>query len=96
MAWKRQRTKKEVDIDVCLSDFDEVQLLQALIDAGWVSEHEADLIQKRSSTDGDGIFANGVADELLSASDYLKRGNKQEAIIHLERFLGRDWIGVLQ
>lgn len=100
MSWKRQRTSQslEVSADVDLDDFSEEQLLQALIDSKWISEDEATAIQKRAATKERGsIFANGAdADELHEASAYLRRGNRHEALIHLERFLGLDWIGELQ
>lgn len=105
MAWKRQRTSQSVsvDADVDLDDFSEKQLLQALIDASWISEEEAEAIETRSSLKGakTAIGALEKTDtlddaELHEARDQLRRGNKSEALIHLERFLGRDWIGELQ
>lgn len=96
MVWKRKSTSISVDVDVDLDDFSETQLLQALIDAKWISEEEADAIEKRSSVKSDGTIFIKPDTELLNATDCVRRGNKQEALIHLERFLGRDWIGVLQ
>lgn len=106
MAWKRQRTSQNVsvDADVDLDQFSEKQLLQALIDASWISEEEAEVIETRSSVKGAktgiGTLEKAAAldedDELYEARTQLRRGNKSEALIHLERFLGRDWIGALQ
>lgn len=99
MAWKRQSTSKSVDIDVELDEFDECELLQALIDARWISEDEAFSIKARaSSTDKKSpVLTSGPdAEELAEANYCIRRGMKGEAIIHLERFLGRDWIGALQ
>lgn len=97
MNWKVQRTSRRVDVEANLDDFDELQLLQALIDAKWLTENEASAIQKRAATkEKTNVLASADADELLEASDHLRRGNRHEALIHLERFLGRDWIGALQ
>jgi hypothetical protein len=105
MAWKRQRTSQSVSVnaDVDLDDFSEKQLLQALIDASWISEEEAEAIETRSSAKGAkaaiGTLEKAAAlddDELYEARTQLLRGNRSEALIHLERFLGRDWIGTLQ
>ncbi len=97
MSWKVQRTSQRIDVEANLDDFDELQLLQALIDAKWLTENEALAIQKRAATkEKANVFASADADELLEASDHLRRGNRHEALIHLERFLGRDWIGALQ
>lgn len=97
MTWKVQRTSQRIDVDANLDDFDELQLLQALIDAKWITEGEASVIQKRAATkEKANVFNSTDADELLEAGDHLRRGNRHEALIHLERFLGRDWIGALQ
>ncbi|MCS0459487.1 hypothetical protein [Rhizobium favelukesii] len=98
MSWKRQRTSQRIDVEADLDDFDELQLLQALIDAKWISEDEAAAIEKRAATiaASAAIFASGGADDFQEATACLRRGNRHEALIHLERFLGRDWIGQLQ
>lgn len=101
MVWKRKRTDTSVDVEVSLDEFDETQLLQALIDAKWIDEKEAEAIEKRASRtavdSGKSIFSANVADaeELSEARDNLRRGRKAEALIHLERFLGREWSGML-
>ncbi|MQU72373.1 hypothetical protein [Sinorhizobium meliloti] len=96
MAWRRQSTSVSVDVD--LDDFDEMQLLQGLIDAKWISQAEAEAIAARASISERSINISTGADfDLLDrARQYLRMGNRQEAIIHLERFLGRDWMGALQ
>ncbi|MGO8242993.1 hypothetical protein [Rhizobium johnstonii] len=99
MGWKRKDTSQNLSVyaDIDLADFEEVQLVQALIDAKWLSEEEAEAIEKRASLkETRNIFVNSVDDELDEARTQLRRGNKSEALIHLERFLGRDWIGELQ
>ncbi|MGN7738275.1 hypothetical protein [Ensifer sp. 22564] len=94
MAWKRRSTSTSVDVD--LEDFDTEQLLQGLIDGKVISEAEAEMLSKRSSVHAGQLeFSGAVADELTIARQYLHRGNREEAIIHLERFLGREWIGAL-
>ncbi|KAA0684569.1 hypothetical protein DTW90_36125 [Neorhizobium sp. P12A] len=99
MTWKRQRTTARIDVtaNVDLDDFSEQQLLQALIDAKWISEEEAEAIEKRSASKSPvSIFVSSYDDELSEARSNLRRGHRSEALIHLERYLGRDWIGVLQ
>lgn len=97
MAWKIQRTSKSVSVDVELDDFSNEELLQGLIDSKWVTETEAEAIRIRSSKcASSSIFKSTDAEELDSARDELLRGRRSEALIHLERFLGREWQGVLQ
>lgn len=100
MVWKPQRTLQSVSVDatVELDEFSEEQLLQALIDSRWISETEAEAIQKRAAVKEktNVFFSSPEASELEEANDCLRRGNRREAIIHLERFLGRGWIGELQ
>lgn len=94
MAWRRQSTSTSVDVD--LDDFSTEQLLQALIDAKVISESEAESLSKRSAaSERQNAFGVNDADELYTARQYLMRGNRDEALIHLERFLGREWIGAL-
>lgn len=98
MAWKKQRTTVSVRVDTDLDDFSEEQMLQGLIDAGWITENEAEVITARKAADDKrtAIKIAGDEDELQEARDNLRRGNKSEAFIHLERFLGREWSGLLQ
>lgn len=96
MAWKNQRTHHSVDIDLS-DEFSCDQLLQGLINANWLSEAEAEAIQKRAATKEKAsvIFAGSDADEIAEARSCIVRGQKIEALIHLERFLGREWSGRL-
>lgn len=97
MAWKKQSTSISIDVDAYLDEFREEQLLQGLIDAKWISEQEAEAIRLRKATDDKrSVFQSSDADELDEARDNLRRGRKTEALIHLERFLGREWSGLLQ
>ncbi|MEY9098850.1 hypothetical protein ABIA24_001759 [Sinorhizobium fredii] len=98
MAWKRQSTSVSVDAE--LSDFDELQLLQGLIDAKWLSQAEAEAISARAKlaerSSPLNVSTGADFDTLDRARQYLRMGNRNEAIIHLERFLGREWMGALQ
>ena len=98
MPWKRRYTQASIDVD--LDEFDEEQLLQGLIDAKWLSEAEAEAILGRArlaeKSPSPFMVAGDPASELETARDYLRRGMRAEARLHLERFLGCDWMGVLQ
>lgn len=104
MAWRRRGTS----IDVDLSDFDDEQLLQQLVDSGWITEAEAEAITVRannrkcwaavlsSGPDWAAVLSSGPdADALAKAIDELHRGRVDEARLYLERFLGSEWNGVL-
>lgn len=93
MAWKRQRTSRSIDVDVELSDFDPEQLLQGLINAGLLTEVEAVAIAARGGFKKTG--ENVLSDEMQAARDEIYRGRRTEALIHLERALGHEWIGRL-
>lgn len=106
MAWKSPRTGKtvctEAQVDVSISEFDEAQMLQGLIDAGWLSDNEAEKIKARAEAKGksDVLIAGlpGEAfdpDEMIDAYEHARRGNRMEALLHLGRALGREWYGVL-
>jgi hypothetical protein len=102
MAWKVQNTRQSVsvDADVELDDFREEQLLQALIDANWITSQEAEAIKDRVDKKEalkKPVIKPPLVDEreLAVAQEYILRGGKQEAVLHLERALGRDWYGVL-
>ena len=98
MAWKRKHTQASIEVD--LDEFEEEQLLQGLIDAKWLSEAEAEAIVARArladKSPSPFMVAGNPVSELDTARDYLRRGMRAEARVHLERFLGRDWMGVLQ
>lgn len=101
--WQYQSTEISTDatVDVDLNDFSEDQLLQGLIDSGWLREEEAEIIRQRAEnpkTSGPRaiLFANPFdADELEVATSELLGGRKGEALIRLERLLGHAWAGVL-
>ena len=96
-AWKRRSTKKSVSVDTDLSDFDTDQLLQALIDDGSISEGEAVAIKARGSVRG-GEKPSVIRvqpDDVAEAWNELIRGRKGEALHHIERALGNQWIGRL-
>ena len=85
-----------IDID----EFSPEDMLQGLIDAHYLTEEEAEKIEKRadrrSSTSLTFDIEAQSRDELEIARDMMRIGKRIEALIHLERFLGREWIGVLQ
>lgn len=104
MTWKRQRTTASIDVDVDLHQFDGEELLQGLIDAGWITEDEAEAIHARSRKNDRSQdvlaakvhFQPSMPDNLMeTAIDELRRGRVGEARIYLERYLGHDWAGVL-
>lgn len=96
-AWKRRSTTTSTSIDVDLCDFDTDQLLQALIDDGAISEGEAAAIKARGGVrDLDKPSVIGVQpDHVDDAWNELIRGRKGEALHHIERALGNQWIGRL-
>lgn len=96
MTWKRKGTSACIDVD--LYEFSVAQLLQGLINTGSITEDEAEAIQNRPSSEEKTrvLAAAPVDEELQIAKDCLRRGTRSEALVHLERFLGRDFVGVLQ
>jgi hypothetical protein len=100
MTWKGARRAVSVDVgvNVDIDEFSETQMLQGLIDAGWISDDEAAAIQTRAtgapSTQPLSLGATTFKpDEIEMAADEVARGRPREAIIHLERAFG--WIGRL-
>lgn len=93
-GWKHRRTSTQSYVDIELVDFDDDQLLQGLIDSGRITEEEATAILARSDKSVR-IIKSAVTspEELEWAVDEMRRGNPREAMIHLERFLGHDFIG---
>lgn len=97
-GWKRRSTSNSVyaNVDVDLDDFDTDQLLQALIDARAISEDEAVRIKKRGKlAQPSGSIFEAVPDDVDMAWTEIQRGRKSEALCHIERALGRKWIGRL-
>ena len=95
MAWKRRSTTTYTSIDVDLDGFDVEQLLQGLIDSHVLTEAEAEMIAARKPGAAANTLVLGEPDELSEARWHLAGGRKGEAVIHLERYLGREWLGVL-
>ncbi|MES0071865.1 hypothetical protein [Mesorhizobium sp. M0058] len=94
--WRRKSTSTEVD----LSDFSRDQLLQALIDDDSISESEALAIMARRAGKEKvkpvlERSSGSDFEELSEVRDELARGRRDEALIHLERFLGRGYAGSL-
>lgn len=95
MAWKNRRTTKDVDVEIDLDEFEPAELLQALINAKYLSNEEAERLLARGKAQErlDFDFSAGLDNaELDIAHDELVRGRKQEALVHLERALG--WRGL--
>lgn len=92
MTWRTKSTSVDIDI----SEFDAEQLLQGLIDAGWLTGDEAEAIEARGRDRSKALsFLGGADTEFEDARWHLSNGRRREAAVHLERFLGREWIGVL-
>lgn len=100
-GWKRARTSQEVCtyVDVDLVDFETNELLQALIDRKAITEADALRILRKEAVEeassGSAGTMAGTMDELAIAEEEIKRGRREEALIHLERGLGGPWIGRL-
>lgn len=100
MTWRQHDTWTSSACEVHLDDFTPPQLLQSLIDRQWLSEAEAALIQARAKARDrfEPIFERQTlvdADTLGLALAELVSGRREEALIHLERALGSEWIGRL-
>jgi hypothetical protein len=97
MTWVKQRTTMQAEsyvrIDLC--DFEPAQLLQGLIDAKWLTEEQAEAVRRQASQPGGIDSSPFIESELDMAADEMRCGRKSEALIHLERYLGREWIGRL-
>jgi hypothetical protein len=94
MSWKRQSTSVTVDAECGLDEFGTGQLLQELINRAIITEAAAAVLLRREGVEQlpKGIDGN----ELCEAREELLRGRRREALIHLERALGREWLGALQ
>lgn len=106
MKWKCHSTSESVSVDakVDLDEFRTASLLQELVNRGIINETEAAALLARESEKEPSpllrknvINAVGPIDEesLSVALEYAQRHNRAEALIHLERALGRDWNGML-
>jgi hypothetical protein len=103
MAWSRQHTDTSVTTECSLSSFSGEQLLQGLVDENWLSEKEAESILNRQPRIGNPwllekpkvLDPTPDVEELSTAREDLAVGRRFDALVHLERYLGRDWIGVL-
>lgn len=96
-VWKSKGTSCSVDVEI--DEFSEEQMLQGLIDAGWISKEEAAAIKARGGKLENRVSLGTVAsenDDLYRAKTAIARGDKSEALHYIEYHLGRDWIGVLQ
>lgn len=93
-TWKRRSTSTQAYVEVDLDEFDTEELLQALINRGSISESDALAIAARDTSVLKSLGALNP-DELGLAQDEFARGRRDEALIHLERFMGRGWIGAL-
>lgn len=93
MAWKRRSTSRSIDTEVELSDFDPEQLLQALINYGLLTEDEAAAVAARG--DRCSLLDEIAPTELEVARMDLRVGRRTDALIHLERALGNEFIGRL-
>lgn len=96
--WKRRSTTAQVytHVDTDLADFDTAQLLQALIDDKVITEDEAATLLKRSNALENLAVQFALDDNHVDlAWGELIRGRKGEALHHIERALGNQWLGRL-
>jgi hypothetical protein len=97
MGLRRRTVNTSVSIDVDLDEFSDEQILQYMVETKWLTEDEANSLKKRKRAgSAENVFATSGIDEFVIANDYIRRGMRGEALIHLERFLGHDWYGKLQ
>lgn len=82
--------RRFISVSVDVSDFDTDDLIDALKGRSLYPDEIAALVKIIESSGG---FAPTV--ELDIAVADLLAGRRREALIHLERALGRQWIGVL-
>jgi hypothetical protein len=94
MGWKKKSTTESVDVEIDLDEFDSDSLLQELIDRNKITEAEAEAINARKDFCAARIFLPEPED-IETARHALSRGDKAEALIFIERALGRDFIGRL-
>ncbi len=94
MGWQRKSTTQETYVEIDLDDFEDDELLQELIDRKKITEAEAEAISLRNEF-GDMSIISSQPEDLETARDALSRGDRAEALIFIERALGRDFIGRL-
>lgn len=96
MAWKKVSTTVRVEAEADLGDADTEQLLQELIFRGLLRESEAEAIAERRKNDfAASAYLRLKADDFGVALDEIRRGRRIEALIHIERALGGEFIGRL-
>lgn len=92
-------TRRYINVDIDISEFAPEQMLQGLVDAKWLSSDEMHLIAKRAEDREKQPlrFSYGPLDldEVDFAAAEIAAGRRAEALIHIERALGSNWIGVL-
>ncbi|PTM61868.1 hypothetical protein [Phreatobacter oligotrophus] len=95
--WKRRSTSADVytTVEVDLDEFSDEQLLQELIDRGILTEGGAVALLNRPAGNAQPAASAGGYPDLTRARDELAIGRRHEALIYVERYLGRDWIGRL-
>lgn len=99
--WKRRSTEASVmvDVDVDLEEFSPEQLLQELINREYLTEELALAIvagrKDTAATAGIKARLSSNRADLEHAEDEIRRGRRNEALIHIERYLGREWTGQL-
>ncbi len=93
-AWKRRSTCTDVrtTVEVDLDEFSDDQLLQELINRDVLTETAAVALLNKASATTETPAAVGYPD-LTRAWDEIVMGRRDEALVYVERFLGRDWIG---
>lgn len=94
MAWKRRSTTSSVNVDVDLCNFDVNELLQGIIDAGYLTETEAEAIAARKPNEF-GTAPLSLAEHLNDARNEIRRHRPREALVHIEKALGNEFIGEL-
>ena len=95
--WEWRRTRSTQVVETSLSDFDTEQLLQELIDNMTITEAEALRIMSRGSAFSpapEGVIG-ADPDHVELAWIEIQRGRKTEALHHIERALGNQWLGRL-
>ncbi|WP_428031531.1 hypothetical protein [Ancylobacter sp.] len=93
MPWKRRSTSVTVDTEVDLVDFDTGTLLQELINRKVISEPAAEKLLARDDT---GLRLEPLETDELNVARYeLVNGRRGEALVHIERALGPEFIGRL-